>query len=279
MLDIPTLPNELEQEILQLAARISPETALRLLAVSKKVKIWIQPIVYEVVVIQDHDLKPSYYPECVGPHSNLNQIFKENGGHIRSLLLHHPSESSLLAYCPTITSLSMDQPLTLELLAAIQKIPLHHLRCNLTGCKSAVDPDSLAFSNITHLDLLNPPRWRHCQFLAQMPKLTHLALDDPEGSSRLEETVKSALEHCRYLEALLLVLDLVTGQIQDDIEVREDYLPVQDNRIVAISVHPLVGWLNGELGKGDMWKVAEGVIANRIKEHSTAHSENSNSSS
>ncbi|TFK64969.1 hypothetical protein BDN72DRAFT_962862 [Pluteus cervinus] len=53
--DIPILPNELQREILELAARASRSTAIKLLALSKKVFIWIQPLLYEVIVVQQSE--------------------------------------------------------------------------------------------------------------------------------------------------------------------------------------------------------------------------------
>ncbi|KAJ7766741.1 hypothetical protein B0H16DRAFT_1522391 [Mycena metata] len=204
----PALPLDLEREIFETAALLYPGTRPTLLRVSRRVLVWIEPLLYRALRIDSPktaaaikramELKPSIF-------------FSDN---VRSLYISsfcgwpNQTRCAFLRLCPNLVSLSLGVtlPPTTAILPVLEGI-LHvrKWRGSLWHLFGEADPDPghPFFRTITHMDLL---RLTHASFsstllsLGQMPALTHLCLHDVTV-----DVVSGLLRECSRLQILLVV--------------------------------------------------------------------------
>ncbi|KAJ7366857.1 hypothetical protein DFH08DRAFT_929594 [Mycena albidolilacea] len=164
----PIFPPELEREISEIAARSSTKIIPRLLLVARRVKTWLEPLLYPVIVFRDPLPGHISFP-LDGLLATLR--FKPLDfaqTHIRHLFLprrileRQDDLVPLLTMCSGVHDLAfMNMPLLrhpspfpLPLLA---KMPLTRLCINAENLFSPhpVDFTHALFAQITHLDLLD----------------------------------------------------------------------------------------------------------------------------
>ncbi|KAJ7733041.1 hypothetical protein DFH07DRAFT_780703 [Mycena maculata] len=114
--------------------------------------------------------------------------------------------------CTGTVDLVVREEVDPTLLPLLGALPLQHLVADLTDFLPTppIDFRHPMFSQITHLELSDALDRDSYVGLAQMPWLTHLALD----MHRPVDIYQNSLRHCKFLKVLLLV-ELSNDQQQD----------------------------------------------------------------
>ncbi|KAJ6481922.1 hypothetical protein C8R45DRAFT_1151122 [Mycena sanguinolenta] len=150
------LPPELERQIFELAAYSHSKSIPSFLLVVRRVKIWVEPILYSVVVFSN----PRYGHVCFDP-VRLSSAIQSPAisQHIKNLCVSYPADVSqqyfdtILANCSVVQNLAVlgGHPNLLQFLSAM---PLLRLAAALAFFfPRRVDFSHPLFSNITHLYL------------------------------------------------------------------------------------------------------------------------------
>ncbi|KAJ6629666.1 hypothetical protein B0H10DRAFT_1986230 [Mycena sp. CBHHK59/15] len=182
-----SFPPELEREILETAALRNPEMIPTLLLVCHRVHVWIEPLLYKVIVASTRENFPP-----LSALESKTPTFLENA--VQNVYVHDSEEmyeydvlNKLFPNCSHIVNLSVDSGLeNLDLLGILDKVHLQKLalsvpswvsRWHLAGFNHPI------FLSVTHLDLWqegpadeDQSDWRNWSGLASLPALTHLAL-------------------------------------------------------------------------------------------------------
>ncbi|KAF8185826.1 hypothetical protein K438DRAFT_1836390 [Mycena galopus ATCC 62051] len=249
---IPRLPAELERRTFEIAAHSDLKSIPNLLLVAHRVKIWLEPILYSVVIFAGptsrfFSFTPSRFSSTL--HS---RAFSQ---HVENLLCDYIREplKPMLADCSAVKNFALlcPDPSALPLLSAMP------LRCLHTGLKSlfrgtALDFTHPLFSHLTHLELTESLiGW---QGLALIPNLTHLAFQHQISLSVFE----GVLATCPTLRVLVCLLDF-----QDDSDLAKSlHSLVQDTRFVCmLSPNFVEDWEIGARRGEDFWVRAERFIA------------------
>ncbi|TFK62422.1 hypothetical protein BDN72DRAFT_903243 [Pluteus cervinus] len=263
----PLLPPELERLIFIHAFRNRVKEPTNLFLVSKRVREWLLPVAFEVVIVRRRRNFPILF-------SNYDQ-FVEYGSHIRHLMIQiksWPDNKNIdldhsLRLCPNITNLSLLwmspplQPKTLSNLSNLTHLTLEvgYLFNLVTSTSYALHPS--LFPNITHLDAVGTPvdhiENRIAGLGRHLPNLTHISFLHLEPGVDL---LKSLLRNCRKLKALVWWKE---GQLGMD----ESRPPaVDDERIITMSMPSQSSkrWEDRATGKGmGMWEFADEVLKER----------------
>ncbi|KAF8868800.1 hypothetical protein BD779DRAFT_1591568 [Infundibulicybe gibba] len=199
---MPLLPPELERDIFELAARTHRGTAVNLTLVARRVQIWIERVIYEVVSLSDRNKCSSFLRTL---NTRSVQFFDE---HVKALCLPYyldmDQASRILSVCRHVNNLecwaqrgsspfSLCSAPQLDPLSSSspsstppQTVPAPLLPCpsrlsvNMRDLFHSSPPDfSLQlFANITHLRVADSWLfWSTWPSFAPIPILTHLALD------------------------------------------------------------------------------------------------------
>ncbi|TFK69457.1 hypothetical protein BDN72DRAFT_959531 [Pluteus cervinus] len=270
---LPNLPFELQEEIFRLAVTESTTTAGRLIQVSKWVRHFIEPILYEVIALvkDDGNGVPAFYPPHIAKRSSdILSFFEEYGRHVRYLCINPPTSlqpkieiASILKSCLFLKNLMVRTQCSREIIQVVQDYP-PNLKCFSAvagGCHTFLDASKPTYQRLTHLDLLEAHDWETWSaFLTQLPCLTHLALDYMRGTM-----VHNTLRECKNLQALLLVMEDRSMKEVCREEVDDMWEIHIDEKAVVISVRGLDHWLSSVRGEVDMWALADRVIMERRK--------------
>ncbi|TFK66227.1 hypothetical protein BDN72DRAFT_158514 [Pluteus cervinus] len=255
------LPPELERHIFEWAAHIHPGTGPVLMRVSKYVASWIEPILYEIVIVG---------VKSRGSRLSLEAL-KKYGRHVRHLLLGDvPNEltSQYLASCPGTINLGIwtSRKLNEEAINTLNRLPLERLCIHLDAIfnyKDLLFPQAerilSAFHKLTHLDIASdssPEPITTC--LNLLPKLSHLSL--PRDFRNVRETVQKYLQDIPKLKYVLVVSE---GHGSEDYS--EDLImPDDDQRVVRCLVLDFFDdWNRGARGEKDMWVYVKEVAEKR----------------
>ncbi|KAJ7661977.1 hypothetical protein DFH06DRAFT_363198 [Mycena polygramma] len=264
----PTLPVELERQIFELAAFIHPQCMPNLLLVAHRAKIWIEPIMYEVISIH----MPGRRGFFRLPLRNIAKLITVNPKCVRDYTRHVCVVGTgqmdvmidFLSRCGSVvnvffvTSAIRWHP---NLLPMLDTQPLQRLSANLRQLFSwdhPIDFSHRVFSRITHLDLMDRrcDDWDTCSGLAQLPCLTHLS-----SPAMSDSTIHGALRHCPLLEVLVIVhsqqLELQQAEL--------NFGTVSDDpRFVRLVVTDrLSDWEMGARGGEDYWIKAKALVDRR----------------
>ncbi|KAK7013025.1 tyrosinase central domain-containing protein [Favolaschia claudopus] len=180
----PILPLELEREIFEHTALMFPHSIPSLLRVARHVYIWIEPLLYRIVRLEDD----------IGIASALFDAVKNDRPPAFFHAIHHLSVEatnawlfedihSLMKRCTEIRNFaclsSFPDPSLLPILAGMRS--LQRMSCSfldLFGGVQAVDLTHPALQSLTHLDLFDMHSESQAFFgaLSLLPALTHLCL-------------------------------------------------------------------------------------------------------
>ncbi|KAJ7132710.1 hypothetical protein C8R46DRAFT_655822 [Mycena filopes] len=166
--DHPLFPLDLEREIFETTAELHPEARTTLLRVARRVLVWIEPLLYQVVRVEH------WVPEGEGV---VPALLKKPAQFcrlaVRHLLLDAPGEKSLtvLKLCSSVTDLAFGisyhpDPSILPILAEMR---LQRLTIEIKALGG--DLTHAAFSSLTHLAIVGH-QW--APILEQIPTLTAL---------------------------------------------------------------------------------------------------------
>ncbi|KAJ7911341.1 hypothetical protein B0H13DRAFT_2482182 [Mycena leptocephala] len=268
------LPPELERLIFETAAFLHPEAMSALLRVARRVKIWIEPLIYRALLISSS--KESHRHHWSAVHSTMQTtrsrfLLRE---HVRHLYFTDAIWmgflTEFLTLCDGTTHLAFSsattQPGLLQILAAL---PLQRISCFLHILFSPSGPVNFShslFERITHLDAFDwaYKDWDSWSGLEQMPQLTHLSFRHHIRSSICERALKS----CRRLQVLVIVwlpqsdLHAIRANIKPP-RFTEEAL-IQDPRFVMVHIQDFVlDWERSARGGSDYWFAAESLVHRR----------------
>ncbi|KAJ7481842.1 hypothetical protein FB451DRAFT_1030005 [Mycena latifolia] len=290
----PFLPPDLEREIFEIDALEHIASIPRLLRVARRVKLWIEPLLYRVILITPpgagmalpgHEtcLKSGYV--VIDPQALVVIIARKSASffhaHVRHLFIDSwdmdpVDQGIILAACTGATNvilLNLANPR--PLLTGLSRMPLQQLQANLGSLFSdgTLDPAPVDFShpifhNITHLAVFDSllgsaSDWKG---LALLPCLTHLSFEHAEGLGHLPNPlIEEALQACSLLEVLVILLGGWADEPLADHLISTFF--ARHARVVIMNDHKtsggVVDWNLGARGKCDYWRRAEGVIRER----------------
>ncbi|KAG7448798.1 uncharacterized protein BT62DRAFT_1074334 [Guyanagaster necrorhizus] len=258
---IQDLPAELEREIFEVAARMRPNSALDLVLVARRVRAWIQPLIYEMVTLgtDDTSLFLRTMDELPG------EFFQQNVKRLCLTVSVEPEAAArILATCSGVRSLAcwvdfraVHHRVQFSPLIASQRLrrlsmEIRHFRqlCREPLCHGAL------FLSLTRLDLIY---WQPGELviweLAALPHLTHLGIiirDLPVTEAYL----LSLIYMCPSLKVMAVLID--EGA---------DPVPTRDLRIVWLPYPVMVlDWEAPFRGQEDTLARAEDIVKSRERE-------------
>ncbi|KAJ7021969.1 hypothetical protein C8F04DRAFT_1139394 [Mycena alexandri] len=262
------LPTELEREIFECAALLAPECMPKLLLVGRRVKIWIEPLMYRILSIHPlqqrtvirRTLKGLLKAMQVKPLAFFRQ-------HVRNVCFVRNDNAKdiwgVLSTCTGTVNLALfNADVDSTLLPALAKLRLQRLSAvlgDLFSTRSAPDFAHPLFANLTHLDVLDKRDggWAGWVGLPTLPRLTHLSFNDDISNSVCE----GALEHCTQLRVLVIVWANHTTMQADPYD---RTALAEDPRFVMIVVNQyLRDWEAGAAGGEDYWARADAFVQKR----------------
>ncbi|KAF7368013.1 hypothetical protein MSAN_00867100 [Mycena sanguinolenta] len=265
ILSEPRLPPELEHRIFKIAALARARCIPALMLVAKRVKAWLEPILYRVVFLKDSTLDyiddlrdlglPAFTPDALEKRS---QNFCSHVRHlfIDDALVGETALESWLLACTGATNLYAWFDCNPEILLSINSLTnVRYLTIHVRSLCGTTVPFPL-FLTITHLELFDftadESMDRICRNIAFIPQLTHLSLNPPLDS-RLSHAALCANMHLQCIVFLSSGISLDGSPLIDD------------DRFVCIDeVLPYeLDWLHGALFGEDYWSVANAFLAAR----------------
>ncbi|KIM45642.1 hypothetical protein M413DRAFT_24797 [Hebeloma cylindrosporum] len=259
----PRLPTDLEREIFEIAALHDRSSINRLMLVAKRVKAWIEPILYTVILQTKWDYPLPNYPPLYENYARdtKDPRFKEMtawGKHVGLQNMKVSQAMEILESCINVQDLALwiiigsHKPLR----QIIPTLPVRRLHVDIERFFSedpSVGPrrdlftfDHIPLMNLTHLHILLFPTvpWAQWKSIALLPSLSHLAIDGWDV-----EFTKEALEKCKSLE-LFVVINVLRTHFQE--------LQDTDSRLVTLAESQWIqSWETGALTGNDIWTRAE----------------------
>ncbi|KAJ7466668.1 hypothetical protein B0H11DRAFT_1733189 [Mycena galericulata] len=219
-LTLPILPVELEKEIFEIAAYSRPLCIPKLMLVAWRVKIWVEPLLYRIVVLLG-DLDCLCLEEMEGyPYeddkiftriqSTPTSVFRNSVRHLCLNLIFEPVAEFILSASPGVEDLwivSYGAGNT-SLLPIIGPLPLKRLHCCLEALfipETQIDFAHQLFSHLTHLEIFtdnNPEVTQPWSEIALIPHLTHLSFNDVD----LLSLSLNILNTCKSLQVLVFLM-------------------------------------------------------------------------
>ncbi|KAJ7165155.1 hypothetical protein C8R46DRAFT_1098307 [Mycena filopes] len=260
----PRLPAELERKIFELVARSHSKSIPALLLVAHRVKVWIEPLLYRVVVFSN----PLPGQVCFDPVRFTSAIESQTiAENVRHLLVYEGiprlNLELVLATCSFVEDLLIlhfgpDS----DFLPFVSGLPLRRLGTTLADLffTTSINFSHSLFAHITHLEVMDDLEadTAHWADLARIPHLTHLAF----LVERSLPILTSALKTCPVLRVLVLLS--TSYQMLMDTGLGLETL-AQDTRFVCMQAPPTVkDWQIGARGGDDFWVRAEKFIARRL---------------
>ncbi|KAF8655613.1 hypothetical protein AX16_002995 [Volvariella volvacea WC 439] len=290
----PRLPQDLERAIFEFAALNDRRSIPLLMRVARRIRIWLEPIHYETVILRTTYLNPSPNNAHL-----FHEIFKPPSSyvhHIRHLSIplagNNDQLSTFVSQCANIQNLQLSgnivPAIASALITAIRSpnrtvSPKGLLRFSGSLYEvfrdTQVDFNHEAFKDLTHLDLAgNVVGWKEGNNYACLKNLRYVSF--PEVYQGLGHIVAMCLRYCEALEAVI-----VFSFSFEENEAFEDELPKVRNRLrldgtmeeipedrVVFLYYDKIGynhfswiddWIRGATGGIDMWKIAEEIIQER----------------
>ncbi|KAF7331376.1 hypothetical protein MKEN_00015400 [Mycena kentingensis (nom. inval.)] len=275
--DTPRLPPELELHIFSIVAVSDLKTAPNLMLVCRRVRDWMQPILYRTVLLTG-TLRPSIpgIPWCTP--TAFKSAAPTCASKVKNLMLATVQSTfaeEALSVSPSVESLFV-APLVTAPSAALLALPaLRRLSCDL-GHIIDLQPKLVlrqhpAFQNLTHLELFRlPAAWgtntdsdftsNSWAQLARLPALTHLALTRAKMPA-------SELPICAFLLSPTGCVRLTTFVLVGMADAAVLAHAASDVRFVVMSQLKLMDffmdWIDGARFGEDFWARADAFIARR----------------
>ncbi|KAJ7777678.1 hypothetical protein DFH07DRAFT_731106 [Mycena maculata] len=269
-------PLDVEREIFEFAALSDPATVPSLMLVAQRVKQWVEPLLYRVIMLSRREPKctmpgvlrftvesflrrmkdksPNFLRGSVRHLCLRNMIRDDSFSHPR--IAHDPQVDAILGACSEVSDLFLGYHISTgrDRLATMPCLCRLTLEIDLLFEGYPVDFAHTLFRNITHLEVLDsadarPAAWPS---IAAIPNLTHLAFSDPD--------------FCPIFGAVLLAskrLRCLVFLCRDDESIEHARRRADDARFV-ISGRILdfeMDWRDGAQGRDDYWDRADQFIA------------------
>ncbi|KAJ7162817.1 hypothetical protein C8R46DRAFT_1101598 [Mycena filopes] len=260
------LPAELEREIFEIAASRGRSSIPRLLLVARRVKIWLEPLLYRVILVNGRNRfsvrsvldsnKPSEFFQKAVRHLG----FSGTDGDTPSLT---PQDvRRMLELCPGVTDFASVGAYTDSLLLPLfANMQLQRLSLFLPQLfdHSTVDLTHPAFCCLTHLDMFGYVSDGIPDVLPHIPTLTaltHLSLDPdiPRDNALV------VLAECPRLQLLVVLWSCF--QVE---EYKEAMIPsVLDVRyVIGTYDRYWREWEAGAKGLSDFWSLGDAFVARK----------------
>ncbi|KAF8185827.1 hypothetical protein K438DRAFT_1836391 [Mycena galopus ATCC 62051] len=267
---IPRLPAELEYHIFEISAHLHPKSIPILLLVARRVKIWLEPVLYNVIVFDaewtgDYPSPwPRFDPARFSPALH-SRAFSQ---HVKNLLCIHVRVplKTIFANCSAVHNLVLVVHGSTPTFPSA--MPLRRLCTQLKRLFSStgVDFTHSLFSHITHLELIDRfiERGEHWRGLALIPSLTHLAFWQMQQQSI--PVLRATLTACPTLRVLVCLHydPMDPGEYSEKDPWKGFEVLGQNTRFVCmITSHFAQDWHIGARGGEDFWIRAERLIAQR----------------
>ncbi|KAJ7059600.1 hypothetical protein C8F01DRAFT_1084745 [Mycena amicta] len=248
----PRLPTELEREILEITARLYPEMRYTLLFVARRVLIWIEPLLYRTLILDNIATFPLKPRHLLAAHTR----------HI-GLLFMHDTTTEVLRLCTGISHAAISQLVATETFHDSFRA-LRQIRCLACYADalfhsvplSREDAALPVFASLTHLEFFDDEiPTSLLDFCAGLPVLTHLALNDTEDNRWT--TMEHLLMRCTNLQLLVLL-----AISQDEAESIAYDVPrsLSDVRFVITWYE---SWHEGALDCRNYWDIADDFVAQK----------------
>ncbi|KAF8193144.1 hypothetical protein K438DRAFT_1761854 [Mycena galopus ATCC 62051] len=271
MIGTPTLPRELEKIIFEIAALKHPLSMPSMVRVTQRVKIWIEPQLYKVLMIDIAPMRHTY-TQCIVIRSlRTAQKLIASGSRRAPMLREHTVALKILSLCRSTINLVIDNSHNgQEFLPVFANIPLQRLA---VGAWSLVmfhltfaHP---AFAHITHLHVCgSDAHWIQNHYLwsslAYPPRLTHLSFTE---NCVMVYGCHAVLQRCASLEVLVWLLcerrpsTPWSSHNAPSLPVGSD---ITDPRFIQLTMPDYwADWERGARGFHDYWVKAEIIIAQR----------------
>ncbi|KAJ7642184.1 hypothetical protein FB45DRAFT_1126550 [Roridomyces roridus] len=277
----PALPPDVERIIFEVSARSRPRHIPQLILVARRVKQWIEPLLYHTLIVESErtSLSMGSHARTLGlPICNIEiflTIARDAGGrssmlqHVRNIYLktEDPEHVALiLRVCKGITNLFAAKPLSEPAAGAAAELPLQHLYA-LHGAIQGAPPHAV-WSHLTHLYLYggfgpspdsdpdSAVAFAVAERIISLPKLTHLAVSPRSVISAVIPPCERILAQCNDLRVLAVVGGVRTSGTGT---------PVQDPRFAILPQHEFTrDWMEGVVRGVDFWTFAERRVARQI---------------
>ncbi|TFK66911.1 hypothetical protein BDN72DRAFT_880010 [Pluteus cervinus] len=258
----PIFPEDVEREIFETMARLHPDEAPFLVRVAKRVHIWVEAVLFKVVMT---------YQSLRSPPGITVDSFKRNTRHLHHLLIGAvdvPLNREILHSLPLCTEIEDLAVWTDDLKGVIEHCETLRPRrvsmaiVTLFGHPGFGDAHLGFFSRLTHFEVVDvASNWEDFSDVSKIPELTHLSL----MVTCSDRVIRGVLRECRKLKILALVQQYyVEGNapcVHDPVKWEEE-----DDRVVSFLCDFEADWEAFARGGDCMWTMAEGIVANRIKE-------------
>ncbi|KAJ7058923.1 hypothetical protein C8F01DRAFT_1147529 [Mycena amicta] len=262
----PVLPPELERMIFELAAWHDRATALKLLLVARRAHIWIEPLLWKVLIIRPSTsvLRLRDTTLSKGAVRIQNLVFTAS--------VSLAETRQLLSISPNITNLALwTSDILRDLLTKLQQITkLTRLSLNISRLDiSDLGPAHFApLLKVSHLEVFGKAATLALlPIFCALPALTHLAFGESEYAPELFKTVLEA--HKDTLRVLVVCESrdhFLSGPQAEDISIAVAEEEITDSRFCVVeSFDPTEDWLLGAWGGRDFWCRAEERVAERAR--------------
>ncbi|KAJ7733068.1 hypothetical protein DFH07DRAFT_141322 [Mycena maculata] len=251
------LPIELERVIFELAAWWYPETTQTLILVAKRVCIWIEPLLYQVVLSNGNPDRLLQMMQAKSP-----EFLRKHVHHLAfSSVIPRSEITRVLSTCTNIYDLALWTGDTYPgLLGDMGNLThLRQLSVNLYALFGGHEefnippPAELPFSHLTHLDVFSAvpePLW---SVFATLPALTHLSFSD----YYIPELISAVLQTCEPLKLLIVVWTQDADPMWETPE-------IADPRFCMIACPQFENdWELGAWGGLDFWRRADDFVARK----------------
>ncbi|KAJ6544519.1 hypothetical protein B0H19DRAFT_1267780 [Mycena capillaripes] len=272
----PRLPPELECMIFEMAARARTSGIPNLILVARRVKHWVEPLLYRVLFLPMHwaaDPEEMHDVPAIPVEILMNAIADKPPSFFSSAVTHilvdydrerlpESTVNTIIAACPQVTNL-FDRSASSVGAGVLEGLQCLH--------RLVIDTDEVGnillnfrapvLRNVTHLELLD--EWgdpddpelgtRLSESLRLIPHLSHVAFNTFVNSTAFRAGVGADIR-----------LDCIVFLHTDSIAMDERPLLSDDARFVCVQQADWrLDWLRGTNGGDDYWALADAFIAAR----------------
>ncbi|KAJ7622346.1 hypothetical protein FB45DRAFT_1061880 [Roridomyces roridus] len=270
----PVLPHELEQEIFVTAAYIEPLAIPKFMLVAWRVKLWVEPLLYRVVMLSGSEADnalglnaASWYPcrsdlfiQSLGSPSTLGESIH----HLCLVSVDPDRIQPILSAASNVQDLWINN-LTRDHWPIVSTMPLRRLHCSLEAFTlPKIDFRHPMFSQLTHFELTFVPHFTEDVWsagLAAIPNLTHFAYNSDLELLSLSPTLLRGCESLRALIFLAMAHMPILARSTIDPHLKD---LARDPRFVQLVCTRYVrDWQMGALKGIDYWARADEFISKR----------------
>ncbi|KAJ7785709.1 hypothetical protein B0H16DRAFT_2496 [Mycena metata] len=235
----PRLPLDLERVIFELAADGDLQSMVRLILVARKCRAWIEPLLYRSVVVCQSSWNFHSFLRTLEAHPARHAKWIKSIQIDPYILPNDPAVTRILSMCTGVVNLA-DFSHGRTPFSILSRLRLEKLCISLDIIEDLPDGPYFrhaAFAHLTHLHILDPPqRWPHIPF-ADLPSLTHLALQNYKTQIRSTNipVLQKILSECAVLQTLVVFIPPCRKEYQN---AENTKLLVGDRRLAILCRSP-----------------------------------------